>query len=355
MRKELQWLRNTLLGLKMQGMIVSNPKNIEYLTGIRAEGILIITRKENIYITDGRYTEYVHSILTIDDEIVVYDFREVSIYDYENFFTFCENVGFEEQYVTYAKYKEYMHKYKINNLCETENLIEKQRMIKSHDEIKKIEKACEFTDNCFEHILNFVKPGITEIDIANEIQSYFKRNGVNELSFEPIVASGENTSKPHAVPSNRKIQQKDIVLVDFGCKFEGYCSDMTRTFFVGEITEEQRNIYNLVLKNQVQTEKSMRDGVNAKILAKSVENDFALNNHILIHSLGHGVGLDIHENPNMSFKTDFILKENMVVTNEPGIYIPGRFGIRIEDTVWINRAMCTRLTKSNRDIIVINE
>ena len=135
MRKELQWLRNTLLGLNMQGMIVSNPKNIEYLTGIKAEGILIITRKENVYITDCRYTEYVHSILTIDDEIVVYDFREVSVYDYENFFTFCENVGFEEHYVTYAKYKEFMHKYKINNLCETENLIEKQRMIKSQDEI----------------------------------------------------------------------------------------------------------------------------------------------------------------------------------------------------------------------------
>ena len=203
--------------------------------------------------------------------------------------------------------------------------------------------------------MNYVKPGMTEIDIANEIQSYFKKHGVNELAFETIVASGENTSKPHAIPSDRKIQDKDIVLVDFGCKFEGYCSDMTRTFFVGGITEEQRNVYNLVLKNQVQTERGLRDGVNAKILAKSVENDFGLNNHMLIHSLGHGVGLDIHEAPNMSFKTDFILKENMVVTNEPGIYIPGKFGIRIEDTVWVNRAMCTRLTKSNREIIVINE
>ena len=106
MRKELQWLRNALLGLNMQGMIVSNPKNIEYLTGVKAEGILLITRKENIFITDGRYTEYVHSVLTIEDEIVVYDTREISIYDYENFFTFCENVGFEEHYVTYAKYKE---------------------------------------------------------------------------------------------------------------------------------------------------------------------------------------------------------------------------------------------------------
>ena len=353
MRKELQWLRNSLLGMNMQGMIVSNPKNIEYLTGIRAEGILLITRKENIYITDSRYTEYVHSVLTIDDEVVLYDFRDISLYEYENFFTFCENVGFEEHYVTYAKYKEFMHKYKINNLCETEGLIEKQRMIKTPEEVEKIRKACEITDNCYEHILNYVKPGISEIDIANEIQSYFKKNGVTELAFETIVASGENTSKPHAIPSDRKIQENDIVLIDFGCKYMGYCSDMTRTFFVGSITEEQKRVYDLVLKNQVQTENVLRDGGNAKIIAKSVENDFNLNNHILIHSLGHGLGLDIHESPNINFKNDCILREYMVVRNEPGIYIPGRFGIRIEDTVWINKAMCTRLTKSNREIIVV--
>ena len=354
MRKELQWLRNTLLGLNMQGMIVSNPKNIEYLTGIKAEGILLITRKENIYITDARYTEYVHSVLTIEDEVVVYDIREISIYDYENFFTFCENVGFEEHYVTYAKYKEFMHKYKINNLCETENLIEKQRMIKTSEEIDKIKKACEITDRCYEHILNYIKPGHSEIDIANEIQSYFQKQGITELAFETIVASGENTSKPHAIPTHRKIKENDIILIDFGCKYKGYCSDMTRTFFIGNINDEQRKVYDLVLKNQIQTESVLRDGANAKIIAKSVENDFALNDFMLVHSLGHGLGLDVHEAPNMNFKTDYILKENMVVTNEPGIYIPGKFGVRIEDTVWINKGACTRLTESNREIICVN-
>ena len=354
MRKELQWLRNTLLGLNMQGMIVSNPKNIEYLTGIKAEGILLITRKENIYITDARYTEYVHSVLTIEDEVVVYDIREISIYDYENFFTFCENVGFEEHYVTYAKYKEFMHKYKINNLCETENLIEKQRMIKTSEEIDKIKKACEITDRCYEHILNYIKPGHSEIDISNEIQAYFQKQGITELAFETIVASGENTSKPHAIPTHRKIKENDIVLIDFGCKYKGYCSDMTRTFFIGNINDEQRKVYDLVLKNQIQTESVLRDGANAKIIAKSVENDFALNDFMLVHSLGHGLGLDVHEAPNMNFKTDCILKENMVVTNEPGIYIPGKFGVRIEDTVWINKGACTRLTESNREIICVN-
>ena len=129
MNQKIQWLRNTMASLNLQGIIISNPINIKYLTNIDAEGILLVTRKENIYITDGRYVEAVHSILTIEDEIIVYNITDVSKDDYENFFMFCENVGFEENYVTYAKYKEYMHKFKINNFVETENIIEKQRAI----------------------------------------------------------------------------------------------------------------------------------------------------------------------------------------------------------------------------------
>ena len=130
MNPKLQWLRNKMSSLDLQGLIISNPINIKYLTNIEAEGILLLTRKENIYITDARYIEHVHSILTLYDEIIVYDMNDVSKEDYENFFMFCENVGFEEHYVTYAQYKEYMRKYKINSLVETEYIIEKQRMIK---------------------------------------------------------------------------------------------------------------------------------------------------------------------------------------------------------------------------------
>ena len=135
MNPKMQWLRNKMSSLDLQGIIISNPINIKYLTGIDAEGTLLITRKENIYITDGRYIEYVHSTLTLFDEIIVYDIKDVSKDDYENFFMFCENVGFEENYVTYAKYKEYIRKYKINNLVETEYIIEKQRMIKDDEEL----------------------------------------------------------------------------------------------------------------------------------------------------------------------------------------------------------------------------
>ena len=302
MNPKLQWLRNKMSSLDLQGLIVSNPINIRYLTNIEAEGILLLTRKENIYITDSRYIEHVHTILTLFDEIIVYDIKDVSRDDYENFFMFCENVGFEENYVTYAKYKEY--------------IIEKQRMIKDEDEIKNIQKACEITDNCFSYLLEYIKPGMTEKQIAREIEEYY-RDRTDGLSFETIVASGENTSKPHAVPTDRKIQEKDIITIDMGCKVNGYCSDMTRTIFVGEVPEEIKPIYNLVLKNQTQTTNDFKDGASTRLLTKMVENDFKLNGYDLIHSLGHGVGMEIHEAPYISYKSDAQLKENMVVTNEP--------------------------------------
>ena len=352
MNPRLQCLRNKMSSLKLQGMIITNPVNIKYLTNIDAEGILLLTRKDNIYITDSRYIEHVHSILTLFDEIIVYDSHDVSKEDYENFFMFCENVGFEEYDITYAKYKEYIRKYKINNFVETERIIEKERMIKDKEEIINIERACEITDNCFSHILEYIKPGMTEKQIADEIEEYYKTR-TDGLSFDTIVASGENTSMPHAVPTNRKIQEKDIITIDMGCKVNGYCSDMTRTFFVGEVPEEVKPVYDLVLKNQVQTGEQYKDGASTRLLAKMVESDFRLHGYDLIHSLGHGVVLEIHEAPYISFNPDAQLKESMVVTNEPGIYIPGKFGVRIEDTLQITKFGCISLTKSEKNYIII--
>lgn len=353
MNNKIKWLREKMKMLDMQGMIVSNPVNIRYLTNINAEGILLITRRENIFLTDGRYIEEVQNVLTIDDEIIVHEFKEYSRDEYENFFMFCENVGFEENYVTYAKYKEYMHKYKANNMQETENIIEKQRMIKDEEEIEKIKKACRITDDCFEHLRNFIKIGMTEREIAIEIEQFFKKNGSEDLAFETIVASGKNSSMPHAVPSDKKIQPGDPITIDMGCKYKGYCSDMTRTVFAGYVSEYVKPIYNLVLKNQIQTTESLKEGTNIRTISKIVESDFKLNGYDLVHSLGHGVGLEIHEIPYLNSKVDMNLKENMVVTNEPGIYVPNRFGIRIEDTILITKFGCESLTKSNRNLIVV--
>lgn len=353
MNEKIRWLRNKIKSIDLDAMIISNPINIKYLTGIEAEGVLILARKENFFITDGRYVESVNALLTIEDEIIVEDVQDLSAQDEENLFLFCENVGFEENYVTYAKYKEYMYRYKINNLVETEKLIEKQRAIKDSEEIKYITKACNITDDCFEYLLNYIKIGMTEKQIASAIERFFRINGAEELAFDTIVASGSNSSMPHAVPTDRKIELGDVITIDMGCKYNGYCSDMTRTIFVGEVDEEIKKVYDLVLKNQLQTLGEMKEGAVCKNIAKMVINDFEMNDYTLIHGLGHSLGLEIHEIPNLSSKSEAILKSNMVITDEPGIYIPGKFGIRIEDTVIIGKSTGVPLTKSNKEIITI--
>ena len=349
MNQKLQWLRNKMLSLDLQGMIISNPINIRYLTNIDAEGVLLINPKENIFITDGRYMEYVQSTLTLFDEIIVYDARDFSKDDYENVFMFCENVGFEEYYLSYAQYKECIRKYKINNFVETEHIIERQRMIKDEEELSNIIKACNITDECFKYIVNYIKPGMTEKQIAREIDEYYN-DRTDGLAFETIVASGENSSQPHAVPTDRKIQENDIITIDMGCKVNGYCSDMTRTIFIGEPTEEMKAVYELVLKNQLAVIEQYKDGANTRQISIGLENDFKLNNYDLVHAIGHGVGLEIHEPPFVSPRSENILKENMVVTDEPGIYIPGKFGVRIEDTVQIGKFGATCLTNSEKGI-----
>ena len=355
MNYKIRALREKLKSLNLEGMIVSNPINIKYLTNINpdVEGILLITRKENIYLTYTMFIEDVNRTLTIDDEIIVVDTRDVSTEEAENFFVFCENIGFEENYVTYEQFKRLKQRYRINNMVETDDIIEKQRMIKDEQEIQYIKKACEITDKCFEYLLTYIKEGMTEKEIALEIELFFRKNGAEGVAFDTIVASGPNSSIPHWKPSDRKIQMADTILIDMGCKYNGYCSDMTRTIFMGCILEEIKPVYDLVLKNQQNVLEEMRSNYNIKNISRRVEDSFKFNNYNLIHGLGHGVGLEIHEQPNINSKNERFLKENMVVTNEPGIYLPGKYGIRIEDTVLINKNYCTPLTKSNKGYVVI--
>lgn len=353
MNERLRWLRNNLKSQEIQGMIVSNPINIKYLTNINAEGILLMTLRENVYITDDRYIEDVRRTLTIEDEIVVTNARNVSAEDYENFFMFCENVGFEENYVTYAKYKEYMRKYKINDFIETDGIIEKQRLIKDEEEIENIRKACEITDSCFKHLLSYIKKGMTEKEISEEVEKFFKESGASGTSFDTIIASGENSSIPHAIPGDRTIQSGDIITIDMGCKFNGYCSDMTRTIFVDYVDEYMKEVYDLVRKNQELVLSEMHDGAVIKNIAKMVECNFKLHDQELVHALGHGVGLEIHEDPIISSRNERTLKTGMVITDEPGIYLPGNFGVRIEDTVLITDIGCEVLTNSSKDYYVI--
>ncbi|MDR0979083.1 MAG: Xaa-Pro peptidase family protein [Lachnospiraceae bacterium] len=355
MNEKLVYLRNKLKTQNIDGMIITNSSNVSYLLGIPSsiEAILLITKKENICITDARYIELINKIITVYDEIVVTNIKDVSKDDFENYFAFHENIGFEEYTLTYMEYKKMMHTYKLNNAVETDKIIEKQRMIKDDDEIQNIKKACEITDNCFKHLTNFIQIGMTEKEIAFEIEKYFKLNGADDISFKPIVASGVNSSVPHAIPTDKKIEEFDIITIDMGCKYNGYCSDMTRTIFVKGVKPEYKAVYDLVLKNQLLTLDEIKDGKSIKSLSQLVENDFKLYGYDLVHSLGHGVGLQIHEMPAVSAKNDTNLKQNEVITSEPGIYVFGRFGVRIEDTVLVGKEGGTALTNTTKDYVII--
>ncbi len=345
MNSKIQALRNQMKVLNIQGMIISNPVNIKYLTGLTEEGTFLITPKDNIFITDSRYLEAVNTFLTIDQEIISYNLKNLNKHDYEAFFSECENVGFEESYVTYEMYKIYLQTYQVN-LIETEGIIELHRMVKDEEEIENIKKACNITDKCFEYIRGFIRVGMTEKEIAFEIEKYMKINGADGLAFDTIVASGSNSSMPHAVPTDRKIEENDIIQFDFGCRVNGYCSDFSRVLFVGIITDEMRRVYEFVLKEYEYIVKNLSEGIDVKDLLKRCEKDYQDNEYELLHSFGHSLGLDIHEEPILSSKHDFKLKKDMLLTVEPGVYIPGKFGIRLEDTILINKSGCNTLTKS---------
>lgn len=353
MNSRIRCLRNQLNSLEIEGMIVSNPANIKYLTGIDAEGELLLTKRENIFLTDSRYIEAVNSALTVDSEIAVWDKRGMTKIDYENFFLFCEKVGFEENYVTYSKYTELLHLYKVNELVETEGIIEIQRKVKDKEEIENIKKACKITDDCFTFLRNYIRIGMTEREIAYKIEEFFIQNGAEKTAFEPIVAVGENSSMPHAIASDRKVENGDIILIDLGCKYNGYCSDMTRVIFVGEPSPMIKSVYDLILNVQERVFMQIYDNANIKNICKMVEQEISNNKFSLIHALGHGVGLDVHEFPVLSQKNEGQLKENMVIAIEPGVYIPKSFGIRIEDTVLVTKNGCEKLTRSDKEYVTI--
>lgn len=238
---------------------------------------------------------------------------------------------------------------------ELSNNIYDMRTIKSAEEIEKIQKAQEIAEKAFDEILGFISPGVTEREIALKLDSCMLENGAEGLSFETIALAGANTSMPHGVPGNYKVKNGDFVLMDFGAVYDGYHSDMTRTVCVGQSSEKMGKIYDIVLKAQLEALKKVKSGITGSeldgyardIIDESGYGDF------FGHSLGHGVGMEIHEFPTASSKSETILKENMVVTVEPGIYLPGEFGVRIEDFVVVTENSHQNLTNCPKKLIIL--
>ena len=238
---------------------------------------------------------------------------------------------------------------------ELSNNIYDMRTIKSTEEIEKIHKAQEIAEKAFDEILGFIRPGVTEREIALKLDNCMLENGAEGLSFETIALAGANTSMPHGVPGNYKVKNGDFVLMDFGAVYDGYHSDMTRTVCVGQSSEKMGKIYDILLKAQLEALKKVKSGITGSeldgyardIIDESGYGDF------FGHSLGHGVGMEIHEFPTASSKSETILKENMVVTVEPGIYLPGEFGVRIEDFVVVTENSHQNLTNCPKKLIIL--
>ena len=354
MNYKIENIKKRMEKLNIQGMIITNTSNLRYILGFDVEGMIFITDKGNLLITDSRYIEYANSMITITDGIATANISDLTEDDNLSFFEDCQRVGFEESDVTYSLYLELIRRYRIRDMVETNGLIEKLRMIKDMDEIRFIERACDITDRCFEYLKNFIKIGMTEKQIALEIYNYFINHGADGLAFDTIVASGTNSSKPHAIPTDRKIEYGDVIVIDFGAKYNGYCADMTRTIFVGEVSKEIENLYNFLLNIQLEAIRRFIEGEDTRNIAKNVEYELNQRNYTLVHALGHGVGIDVHEKPVVSLRSSVFLKNNMIITNEPGIYISGQYGIRIEDMIMISDRIPRVLTKSSKELIIID-
>lgn len=233
--------------------------------------------------------------------------------------------------------------------------IQKPRMVKDAEELAKLEQAEHIGDAAFTHILDVLKPGVSEREIALELEFFMKKQGASKLSFDTIVASGANGSMPHAQVTDRVLQSGDFVTMDFGCVYQGYCSDMTRTVAIGTPTDEMKKVYQIVLDANLRAMEQIEAGKRCNEI-DAVARDYIREQgygEYFGHGLGHGVGLDIHEEPRFSPKCDVITQENMVITDEPGIYLPGQFGVRIEDLVVVKENGYQKLSQSEKKLIIL--
>lgn len=316
------------------------------------DGALLITTKKAYAFEDFRYIETATKQLGSIYEVIEPKGKRAdwlgSILKDENIST----LGFEDLSMSVSAYEKLKSDLDIK-LSKIGTVINELREVKTEEEILKMEKAQELTDKAFTYILGILSTDITENDVAAELEYFMRKNGAEDKSFETIAISAEKTSLPHGVPSNNKIK-KGFFTMDFGATIDGYHSDMTRTVCIGKADDEMKKLYNTVLEAQLKALKFLKAGVNCKD-ADKVARDIIYKDYkgYFGHSLGHSVGLEVHEMPALSPNCDRILVPGNIVTVEPGIYIPGKYGTRIEDMVLICENGIKNFTKSPKELIEI--
>lgn len=351
MNKTFREVKKTLSHEHVDGVLLTNLINIRYLTGFTGTyASMLITKKKIFFFTDPRYLKFAKKILPKHIELINSATLRAAPVTWKNFLRDLKikKLGFEAADLSYDRAKKLEKTIKPLKLIPIMNSIEQLRVIKREDELKNLIKAQRIAEKVLDFVKHLlIKKGITEKQIAWEIEKCGHEHGADAISFAPVVAFGNHSAIPHHQNTNRKFKKGEIVLIDMGMKYNGYCSDMTRVFFTAKPTSLEQKIYSLVLEVQEAAIRKIRPKMSGKKVDKIARNMIKKAGYEknFSHSLGHGIGLEIHEAPNLSVHNEKPLPAGAVVTVEPGIYLEGQFGIRIEDMVILERKGAKNITK----------
>ncbi len=351
--KRILKLKDRLFDMNKLPYIIFNLKNIQYLTGFKgSNAFMVFNANKTIFITDSRYTEYAEKILPINLELVE---QNKKLHEILKQILTENNLYVEDSEIKLNDYNKLCDELIGVTIHPAGDYTQEFRAIKDINEITLLKESARINDNCYNHLEKIITPGITEWDIYLEIENYYKKNGCRKCAFDPIVASGVGSSMPHYMTAvSKKINENEVILIDTGCEYESYNSDLTRTFFTGRISEKMRAIYKIVRDAQENAIMCLRSGMMSSevdSLSRNYIKDAGYGDYFG-HSLGHGVGLDIHEYPRIKENDGTILQDGMVITIEPGIYIPGEGGVRIEDMVVIKDGKAEVISEFSKDIII---
>lgn len=353
-------IREMLNERGIDGIYVSQQANVNYITGYPDElAYAVIGQNDKYVITDGRFVELAENTCIPNGfkvlnwhlfdrslpKAISHACRECKI----------KRLGFEEKFTTYDKYTELKQLLENDNieLVPVSGMIEELRYTKNDEELANSRKACEIADKALEELIPYIKPGVSERELCARLEFSMKMNGAHAIGFETILISGEKTSLPHGKPDDKVIEYGDFVTIDFGAMYNGYISDMTRTFVVGEASEKQIEIYNLVKEAQAKGLECMRDGAHATEPDTEIRKIIKKYEEYYYPGMGHGVGRDLHEEPFLGNYGTKTMKKGCIITMEPGLYIPGWGGVRIEDTVYIKEDGIEILTKFPKELMVL--
>jgi len=350
----LERVRAILSQHNLNALMIQRNENRAYVSGFfGSAGIAVITPKEPILLVDFRYVEQARRQAP-EFEVIKADRQFIEAFTGLTQEREWKRIGFESDVMTVKQYQDYATKLQPAELVAVDGL-DRIRWVKDEDELSCIRKAVEIADAAFAHVRGHLRPGIVERDIAIEMEFFMRRNGADKEAFETIVASGPRSSLPHGRAADRVLQRGDFVTLDFGAIYQHYISDCTRTVVIGEVAPKQREVYGTVLEAQETALRGIRPGMTGKaadalgreVIARAGYGD------AFGHSLGHGVGLMVHEGPTLSPREEAVLGPGMVVTVEPGIYLDGWGGVRIEDLVVVREQGCEILTRSPKELMVL--